>query len=363
MFIYSEVINLWLNRMRPKLEKIVTELNKDYKFGSKHIDLPILVAFEDSKLLGFYDSVGHRGQPVIALNRKLIYAAKDHVSEQILLHELAHHIVTTLFGNKAQDHGAGFRDVCKRIGCEEQYAETDIEESNDKIEGELPTEELISKIKKLLALSSSNNVHESNLAMMKANQLLLKHNLTLSTGNNEMIYNAVALDIKRNTAKYSTISAILREFNVYVVYCNKGQNQGYHMEITGSKASVEIAEYVAKFLDKELDRLWEEARKDNSFLRGVVARNSFFDGLRKGYLGKIKESKTELTENETTALIKIDQQIEELAKKVVYKRLCSMGGYRRMSNSGAYDAGKEAGSRLSINTCVTNNTSAIRLLK
>ena len=46
-------------------------------------------------------------------------------------------------------------------------------------------EKLIAKIEKLLRLSSSNNEHEAQSAMMKAQELMAKHNIKMADVNPE----------------------------------------------------------------------------------------------------------------------------------------------------------------------------------
>jgi len=155
-----------------------------------------------------------------------------------------------------------------------------------------------------LALASSDNAHESEMATLKANELLLEHNLELTKAHDqsqteqELVCVARVLEAARKNAKHVTIYEILKTFYVSPVF-NHGRGV-FYLEVVGDRTSVELADYVAHFLDHELEILWMQTQKENPKLKGKSAKNSFLRGVAKGYIEKIelqkiqKASKNEL---------------------------------------------------------------------
>ncbi len=90
----------------------------------------------------------------------------------VIRHELAHYLTFINHGAQAPSHGAEFRALCAQMGWgEEVYKATtcldggrnapDIEESG-----------VFRKVQKLMALATSSNKNEAELAMIKSQQLL-----------------------------------------------------------------------------------------------------------------------------------------------------------------------------------------------
>ena len=133
----------------------------------------------------------------------------------------------------------------------------DVREGNDAVEGELKSEAVIEKVRKLMSLAQNDNENEAALATLRANQLILKHNLDAQAadreGDAEYCVDLV-LACRRSSPRSFAISHILREFLVFPVFTSVG------LEVTGSRANVENSRYIADYLDRELRALWKAAR-------------------------------------------------------------------------------------------------------
>lgn len=436
MLVYSETIKAFLNRTREYLKEII---ESELKFKATrtglifrrrnglqyyiHIKLAVFehsntnrdndnvyYGFDKGKVLAYFDSSCNQ----IVFNRLLIYSAKTSVLKDIIRHELAHLLTHLYYGPEdyakedygqmasgsgpAADrrsgqsvnrdfkaHGQEFREVCRLFGWDSEIitrATTNIELENEIIQGDLESEKVIAKVKKLLALASSSNKHEAELATLRANQLLLKHNLEATAVNNsgstssarniceggagarteslkdreEFAYVDRVLFARRNSAKLHAIFSILRTFLVYPVFSYT--NEGVFIEVTGSKTNVELAQYVTNFLDRELEFLWEKAREENPHIKGMRAKNSFMLGIGDGYKARIEgERKKEYTAIEQKALVVISNNLKEKVN-LVYGRLgsCRSSG---MTDHESRSLGVEAGHRLSINAGVTGNSGPI----
>lgn len=293
---------------------------------------------------------GHFNAPYfqIGLNRKLIYLAKDSVVRDILKHELAHYLTHILYKD-VKPHGTEFHSVCERFGFPKEVAEAtlNLEEGNLSKEGDLHSERVLEKVKKLLSLAQSSNAHEAELATIKANDLLLRHNLDYAKSSDEPIYLDRLLLRKRKDTKLSAIYSILKHFIVKPVI-SQGKDSCC-LEVSGSLTNVKLAGYVANFLDKELDYLWEETKKTHD-LKGIQAKNSFFYGVAEGFDQKMKLAKMNYSEADRKALVVVEQKLD-FDTQMIYKRLSqSRSGHQ--TDSAARDLGHSKGMNLTIRNAV-----------
>lgn len=293
---------------------------------------------------------GHFNAPYlqIALNRKLIYLAKDSVVRDVLKHELAHYITHILHPN-VKPHGPEFKAICEKFGfpTEVSKATMNLEESNESKVGDLNSERIIEKIKKLLMLAQSSNAHEAELATVKANELLLRHNLDYLKVPEDPIYMDRFLMRKRKDTKLSAIYSMLKHFIVKPVI-SQGK-ESCCLEVSGTLTNVKLAGYVANFLDQELEHLWELAKKEHA-LSGLQAKNSFYLGVAQGFDTKMKNSKLQFSENDRKALVVVEKQLE-IDTQIIYRRLGqSRSGHQ--TDQKASLAGHKKGLSLTIRNAV-----------
>lgn len=363
MFLHSNTISAFISRVRSDAREIVNnEMNlkmERSRIFFKGILYPLnIVVFEDSTRLGYFDSRTYE----LGLSKKLMYQAKTEVLKNILRHELAHFMCYVLYGPQVL-HGEEFHNVCRNFnwGPEVYGAYANIELENNKIiEENEKTEKLLARLKKLLALASSDNPHERELATLKANQLLLEHNLELGkieAHAEETVYVKRVIEASRKSAKHVAIYEILKTFFVSPVF-NHGRGI-FYLEVIGDKTSVELADYVARFLDLELEVIWKDTQKKNPHLKGKSSKNSFFNGVAKGYIEKIEKQKSELATK--SDLVLIEKNIQKNLR-IVYPRIghSSLSGGKH--NEDAHSVGKKTGANLSIRPGISTGGSRTLLL-
>ncbi|MCO4756280.1 MAG: hypothetical protein KC478_17500, partial [Bacteriovoracaceae bacterium] len=192
---------------------------------------------------------------------------------------------------------------------------------------------------------------------IKANKLLLKHNLDYSNiSTSETYYVKKVLTQKRKDARLSTIYDILRHFMVrpILTYSKKEVS----IEVTGTKTNLELAEYVSGFLNEELERIWNKFKKEHA-LKGVKAKNSFYYGVAKGYDQKMNQVTKSFNNEESRALMVISQNLDVQVQRI-YNRLSSTSSSsQRDANS--FNLGKKAGKSLNINQGIKNKSSIFLL--
>lgn len=366
MLIYSETSKVFIERVREEIRALfLLEIEPilPLKFNRsrilyKNFQFPLsIVVFEDNTRLGYFDYRYYE----IGISKRLMYQAFDSVLRNIIRHELAHYIAYLLYGADL-GHGEKFNQLCRDLNWGEEVfrAYSNLELENLEVtKVNNANLELMNKIKKLLALASSDNVHESEMATMKANQLLLDYNLKMVNvehQNETEVFVKRVLESSKKNAKHLAIYEILKTFYVSPVF-NHGKKNIY-LEIVGSLENVEIAEYVANFLDLELDRLWRATQKENSHLKGIVAKNSFFRGLARGYVEKIEFFNKKTYSNDSKAIIAIKENLNQNLK-MVYSRLSSSYSKDLKNNSEAQRQGMSAGKNLSIKAGLKNSSKSI----
>lgn len=269
----------------------------------------------------------------------------------VIRHELAHLYCFIKYSNEGMGHNKLYHDTCLGFGWNKEVWSAKMEiniELTNHIEDK--TNKVIEKIKKLLNLASSTNQHESEIATAMANNLLIKYNLehiNQERSDNDDTTLKRILNGKRISGKEKAIYQILQDFFIYPVFNHfRG---GFYLEIIGSSANVQLAEYVAHYLDTELDYLWTRAKLDQD-LKGKRDKNSFFIGVAQGFCEKNKTSQRESCSNKE--LVTLSNQLTT-HKKRVYSRL-SHQNTQAVTNHKAKDIGRKKGKSLSINPAVKN---------
>lgn len=352
MLVYSRKIVRFIQEIKLSIKTILAQeirlkVSGDRFFDRNHeASYPIkVVVYNNKSMLGYFDSNFYE----LGFHECLMHSSRDQLLN-IIRHELAHYKMFINHGNSVLPHAAEFRSFCTRMGWgEEVYkATTCLDDGQSATFSE--EKGVLRKVQKLMALATSSNQNEAEQAMIKSQQLLFKHNIEskyIGGEEEEKVFLKRILKQKRENSKMRAIARILETFFVGVVY-NRSEDH-IHLEILGNEVNIEIAEYVANFLQIELENLWTQVQKLVN-LKGAVAKNSFFLGLAKGYCNKIESMKREYNSDVTKALMVIEKQLVD-AKSMAYRRLSS-----RTSNTSHCSAssalGERMGSRLNINPAI-----------
>ena len=343
MFIYDSTTIAFIQKTETFVKEILHSTGIEVKrsrFLFQRYFYPIHVVVFEGKEWGHFNA----SYLQIGLNKRLILEAKDSVIRDILKHELAHFLTWILYKNVSA-HGPEFRKVCADFGFPQEVAAAtlDIDIANSSKEGDLASERVLEKVKKLLSLAQSSNVHEAELATVKANDLLLRHNLEYKTDREEAIYLDRLLLRKRKDSKLSAIYSILKHFIVRPVI-----SQGHEsccLEVSGTLTNVKLAGYVANFLNLELDHLWKETQKKFA-VKGVRSKNSFFLGVAEGFDQKMKQVKNQFSDQDQKSLALVEKKLD-IDTQVIYGRLGRSYSEHRTDKT-AKELGHSAGLKLTI---------------
>ncbi len=262
----------------------------------------------------------------------------------------------------------------------------------------------ISRIKKLLTLAGEGNPsrEEAELAMAKAHQLMLQHDLALAdlkekAEPDEFSKHFVGTPYNRRPPEQEFISRLLQaHFHVKVLYSNihmrpgkvpttitpvrrqgpgddhpkrylkfskvpeyAGMTEGdWGMQLIGRKSNILIAEYVYDFLSLEFGRLWKQHREETG--KGAYAKLDFYQGLYEGLNQRLHDERRRheravtSEQREELAIVKVND--DEALRKYVNEEFSyinhARGSYRESRDVDSYAEGKAAGQRLNIRPAV-----------
>lgn len=362
MIVYSKKILLFLNEIHHAIKEILSR-EIGLKVGRRRFSdrrgrasYPIhVVIYNNKSMLGYFDPHFYE----LGFHECLMHSSKEQL-HSIIRHELAHYITFIDHGSTIQPHGAEFKAFCQTVGWNDEVYRATFCLEGGQSASDTEDSSVLRKIQKLMALANSSNKNEAELAMIKSQQLLLKHNMQshyVSSDDDERVFLKRIMQQRKETAKMRSIAKILETFFVHTVYSRAGSFT--YLEILGNRVNVDIASYVADVLDGELDKLWQQA-KEQARLKGTIAKNSFFLGLAKGYCNKIQALKREYPSAMTHALMVIEKTLID-AKSMVYPHLASTksGGHFCSKSS---ELGKRMGERLNINPAIDKSSSGIALI-
>lgn len=240
------------------------------------------------------------GRRTITLSARLLDGRHWHVLVHVLKHELAHQIVDELAGARHQrPHGAAFADACALLGIPagaslspEALEVTD--DGGDRVRA---------RIVKLLALAQSDNRHEAELALARAHELGLRHNIELRDARPQAEgryqYRLVGRPMRRIPSWTWSVTAILDAFYFVQYICRSyadPERPGSHLrviELYGTRTNLDLAEYVYHYLVNQGAAEWRRYRAAEG-LTNNRARLSFLKGLYRGFHERLRAEREAL---------------------------------------------------------------------
>jgi hypothetical protein len=279
----------------------------------------------------------------------------------VLQHEMAHQFVDEVLGVREESaHGETFQRVCAERGIDARAAGAPVSAEQGDVD------RVLDRIRKLLALAGSSNQHEAELAMRKAHELMLRHNVEAAAAREGRSFELRHLgDPLRRTSRVEAdiVSLLSQFFFVKVirvpVYLPLYGKRGLVYEILGTRPNVEMASHVYAFLLATAERLWSENRGDRR-VRSGRDRLQYQSGVVRGFHEKLAAERTELR---GTGLVWIgDARLDE-AYHARHPRITT--ARRRVRVSTAHAAGREAGRTVVLHKPVERGSSSAspRLLR
>lgn len=264
---------------------------------------------------------------------------------ETLRHEIAHQVAHELLGGARQpDHGPAWKHACRLLGIQPRVRGREPGSSDGR------ADRILERIRKLLALAGSSNEHEAQAAMAKANTLLLQYNLELPDGGVPpgYSYRLVGGSTAAISLPWKLISNILEEFFFVeclwiTVYNARKIREERQLEICGTPANLDFAEFVHGVLLEECERLW---RREKARRRRVArtARREYVTGLLTGFSDKLR---AERSHNKERGLIWVgDPALHDYFRDRHPRTVGLRSGV--VYATGVYESGLEAGHQLTV---------------
>lgn len=212
--------------------------------------------------------------------------------------------------------------------------------------------EIIDRIRKLLALATSDNEAEASLAAQKAQELLVKHNLSMSQVEakpDDYVKEEIE-EGKRRSKETLYINRILSRFYFVDIVSSakprmKGETRRDKVTIMlGKPHNIEIAKYVSLFLHRAFKDLWLDYRKRTN--APLTSKDRFWFGLYTGLTEQLKQNQIKV-EQQVGLIVVPDAGLTKYVKQV-FPRLGTESLTIRGRDSSAQQAGHEQGKNLKI---------------
>lgn len=209
---------------------------------------------------------------------------------------------------------------------------------------------LIEKIQKLLSLGESSNENEAKAAMLKAQELLVKHKLSMKEVTNLKIYNS---KIKENVSSISFTKAkwkgtlaflIAENFGCYNYYKTRRVNT---ITFFGREEDVTVCNIVLQYaidcIEATIKRIQHEYIKVGYSTKGVS--NDYAIGFISGLKEKFEEQRKN---NQEWGLVLVkDKEVIELFNQKKFKKSVNTNSTFQ-GNTDIYYKGIEDGGKFSI---------------
>lgn len=218
---------------------------------------------------------------------------------------------------------------------------------------------IINKLKKLIALSASDNQHEAEQALKLAQKIALMHNIELAQidqGNNtqEDMMCLAHNEGKRLKITQSYVNWILQNHFQIQIITTGNRMVGRILNFIGRPDKVEYAKWLNNYLNETFLRLWHKRKSE--FNDNLKNRETYFYGLFKGLDEKLTENKkileTEMLTNENInnygiLIVNESQLLTQSLNKFFPKIIWSSKSIAIKSNS-ALNAGISDGNNISL---------------
>lgn len=331
------------------------EINQNHFAGK--LRRPVLMLDEGTGRLGRWDSE----RRTLGLNRQLVLQQGWATVREVLKHEIAHQFVDEVLEVRDQSaHGPAFASVCARFGIDPAASGLPATEP-----GEGPSEPVLRRIGRLLALAGSPNLHEAEAAMRQAQRLMLKYNLdaVASAATRGYRFRHLGPALARIDAARQILATILGDhFFVEVIWVPSYEpasgREGRVLEACGSPANLEVAAWVHDYLLETGARLWREHQAREG-IRGDRDRRRFLLGVMMGFRTKLEEGK--VASRQEGLVWRGDPELAAYLGRRYPRR--SGGGRIGYRQDAAYQKGHQAGKEIVLRRAVkTDGESRGRLL-
>ena len=260
----------------------------------------------------------------ICLSRDLVLNHSWDAVQEVLKHETAHQLAQELLGADGEPpHGPSFMKACQLLRANPK-ASGKYRPLDKRLLGDAASREdrILVRIKKLMALAQSKNLHEAEAAMEKAHKLIEKHNIDLLKRNEDRHFISVFVGkpALRHFREENHLANLIQDFyfvhNIWVpAYVLEKGKRGNVLEMTGTIQNVKIAVYVYDFVKRYIDSQW--AKYNGSKKLNRYRKSDFAVGIIEGFRSKMELPYFKKKAGRKFELVKIEDPL--LKKHISFK--------------------------------------------
>jgi len=300
----------------------------------------------------------------ITLSRQIISGHRWDDIKEVLLHEMAHQVAHEgLSATSEPDHGHSFRQACRLLRANPAASGTyrplharlqSGEEVNDR-------DRIVARIHKLMALAESSNPNEAQAAMLKAYELISRHNVDLIAQGLDQDYHSIFLGAPRlrHFREAYHLAHLLQDF--YFVqgmwiqaWVLEKARMGRVLEISGTRKNVRIAEYIHTAICRYIDGAWADYRRDKDLNR--YRKTDFAVGIIDGFKTTLQVASTTGTRGVGTHLpVRIEDHALTRYLSQRYPHVRSFSRKGAVQDARVLADGTESGRKLIIAKGITRN--------
>ena len=184
---------------------------------------------------------------------------------------------------------------------------------------------VVDRIKKLLRLSQSPNIHEAQLALDRAFEIAAKYQVdiqTLDLGEdlNAIVSEGCRVGYRLSLTKRLALNVLCRFFNVNVVISRPDVN------LIGTRSDIAIANHVFEFLYGSADRAVAEVRKEYSRRFTENRRRNFIAGWFYAITAGLDKGKEQalLDESRLALILTKGEERRDQRQKEIFPRTSSI---------------------------------------
>lgn len=284
----------------------------------------------------------------------------------LLRHEMAHQLADQALDGAGQtSHGAAFREACRILGAD-PAASGEFVALRDRLDGEEDPARAraLARVNKLLALASSRNRHEAELALLRAREFARRNHV----GEHEPGAGFLSAFAGRPALRHprdeyllaALVTSLWEVFGIWVpAWVVERGRMGTVLELSGTAAQVKLAGYVHVFVGRYSAAEW--ARYDWGRRLGARRRTDFACGVIEGFRGTLERGGRSPGAGEALARTGQSPQFAAyLAARYPRRTTLRRGGGR--IDPSVHRDGVRAGERLVIREGVEGPASPRRLL-
>jgi hypothetical protein len=292
----------------------------------------------------------------ISLSRNLVLDHPWDAVRQVLLHEMAHQFAEEVLGaHHEPPHGATFHRACHLLRANPE-ASTNYRPLDDMLQEETANtkDKIMLRVKKLMALATSQNLHEAESAMAKAHELIAKYNVDLVVNEEKRHYISMFLGTPslRHPREDYHLAQLLQDFYfVYGIWVSafvlEKDKMGRVLEITGTQQNVTLAAYVHDYVTRFIGTRWSTYNKKKRLNR--YRKTDYAVGIIEGFSAKLKARQRPAEKTHAkSALIALEDPALKQHIAHRYPNIVTVGKRASSQDDAVFRHGTDAGKRLVI---------------